>query len=285
VAPGDATATPVALPPVWAVPAGAVVVPAGWFDSGGDDLALDGLPRRRLWVDGLLAQRFQVTNAQFCAFLDDLVAQDREAEAQRHCPVLAEEDHPLFVRGADGRFRPGQGLGRVPLQPEAPVVHVRFAAAEAYAAWPALRDGVAWRLPHDQEWEKAARGVDRRAFPWGRHLDPTWCRMQASDRAGVGRVPVDSYPVDVSPYGVRGAAGNVREWCHNGYRRTGLPEDQQRVHPDPAGPDEPYRVARGGSYASSPDACRLAGRFVLPPDQSYSALGFRLVASTPATWS
>ena len=71
--------------------------------------------------------------------------------------------------------------------PEWPVVQVDWHGAAAYLAWWAERTGRPWRLPGELEWEKAARGIDGRFYPWGDFLDPSWCRMRDSAR-GRGRV-------------------------------------------------------------------------------------------------
>jgi formylglycine-generating enzyme required for sulfatase activity len=43
--------------------------------------------------------------------------------------------------------------------------------AIAYAGWLSRRTGKTWRLPTENEWEKAARGTDGRRFPWGNEFD------------------------------------------------------------------------------------------------------------------
>ena len=75
---------------------------------------------------------------------------------------------------------------------------------EIHTRWQTLR------LPWGVEWEKAARGVDGRHFPWGDFMEPLWC---ATLETGCETPqPIDSFPIDHSPYGVRGMAGNVSDW-------------------------------------------------------------------------
>src|SRR5262249_30986351 len=71
---------PVPLPRADELGADEVYVPAGWCWTGDPD-ALDGLPRRRVWIDGFVVGRFPVTNEDYLAFLNHLVAEGREEEA------------------------------------------------------------------------------------------------------------------------------------------------------------------------------------------------------------
>jgi serine/threonine-protein kinase len=157
------------------------------------------------------------------------------------------------------------------------VVLVDAEGALAYARWWRARTSRAWRLPHDLEWEKAARGADGRAFPWGDVLDPAFANMVRSHAGPPGRVAVTAFPHDRSPYGVRGLGGNVRDWCANGYRREGDVADGEAVSPAPAAADEPYRMVRGGSWTSVEAWCRSAARFAAPPGERTTSVGFRLV--------
>ncbi|MBI2920612.1 MAG: serine/threonine protein kinase, partial [Planctomycetes bacterium] len=70
-------------------------------------------------------------------------------------------------------------------------------------------------LLHEMQWEKAARGTDRRPFPFGRHLDERWCNIQRSQPDWMGPCAVEEFLSDESPYGVRGLGGNIRDACLN----------------------------------------------------------------------
>ena len=86
--------------------------------------------------------------------------------------------------------------------------------AVAYAGWLSKRDGVAYRLPTEAEWEHAARGEDDRLFPWGSFWNPDLANGNRRREEG-GPLPVDRAPngtTDVSALGVFALAGNVSEW-------------------------------------------------------------------------
>ena len=284
--PGGASPHPIHLPPAGTLGPDDCYVPAGWGWSGGDPEVFDPLPRRRLWVDSLVIARYPVTNRDYIEFLDALVADGREEEALRHAPrepaaAAGEQREPIYGRDEAGRFvlRP-DAQGDLWL-PDYPVLLVDWFDAHAYASWRAQRDGLPWRLPASLEWERAARGVDARVFPWGDTLDPTWtnCR-EGRSRSELRLEVVDSYPVDESPYGVRGLAGNLRDWCLDPYRSEGGPvDDADRVLiVDPGFGDAP-RVRRGGSWVSPAHLGRACARAMNSPDERYTFLGFRVARS------
>jgi len=257
-------------------------VPAGPFWSGGDPEA-PCLPRRRLVAHGFGIERHPVTNGEYIRFLDALVDAGREEEAVRHAPHersgSADDLGPLiYGRDEAGHFvlRP-DAHGDV-WEARAPVVMVDWDGAMAYAAWRSETTGLRWRLPTEFEWEKAARGVDGRRYPWGDHADATWMCIRVSHAESPRPEVVDAYPLDVSPYGVRGMAGNVRDWCIDRGEAAGPPLDGDRVvvPADPAS-EEGAPAYRGGDWYGLPihavAAYRAWNRSVT---RTYS-LGFRLV--------
>ena len=274
--PGENEPRPVYLPQEGEIGPDEVYVPAGWFWCGGDPEAREALPGRRLWAEAFAIGRFPVSNRQLIEYLDDLVATGREEEALRHAPreragTVGEQGALIFGRGADGRFvlRPDADGDEWDL--DWPACMVDLAGAAAWCRWLAGRTGLPWRLPGELEWEKAARGVDGRIYPWGDHLDPSWCCMRDTHEEKMLPAVVDSFPVDESPYGVRGMGGNARDWCVNVLQDDGLPPSGGRVRT----PEGPRGADRGGGWSNYAEDCRAAARLENMPIYRYYNLGFR----------
>ncbi|UQA57422.1 SUMF1/EgtB/PvdO family nonheme iron enzyme [Polyangium aurulentum] len=281
VRPGGATPYPIRLLREDELGPDDVYVPAGWFIAGGDPHAGESLSRRRVWVDGFVMRRHPVTNAEYLEFLNALVAEGRADEARRHCPRLPRgttwnNDDGVLAYLLDERS--GQYALKAPETERAlPVVSVDWYAATAYAAHLARRTGLPWRLPSEFEWEKAARGVDGRFMPWGDHVEPTWACVSGSHSDRKSVMPVHYYPTDVSPYGVRGMAGNVRDWCVERWLLDGPRVDGGVLQIEAAMADDlADRPIRGGAWISAGDLVRLSVRYAEPPTKRHGVLGFRL---------
>ena len=261
----DGTPLVVRLPREGELPADSCYVPAGWFLAGGEDDAYDPLPARRLFADGFVVARDPVTVGQYLAFLGSLrVAHgDDSAEA---CTPNGPEGHRLAI--PDG----GSGYTwHAPDELDHPVTWISWHDAMAYAAWLAARTGHPWRLLHSLEWEKAARGVDGRRYPWGERADPTFALVRQSRDGQPLTAPVDAHPQDVSPYGVRGLGGNVRELCLDGYTK----EHPEGDHVRPVAGTGTYRMMKGSCFADT-RTLPVSTRLVVDPDQVNQLRGFRL---------
>ncbi len=256
--PGDTALTPISLPRLGMLGPEDCHVPAGWFWSGGDPEAVESLPRRRLWLDGLVVRRYPVTVAEFLAAREDVAA--------------LRSVRPMGPGWEETRWVGSQEQTRLP------VVGLDLSACLALAAWIAEKTGQPWRLPNELEFEKYARGVDGRHFSWGDHLEAAWANILGSDPARAELRAVDSHPTDVSPYGVVGIVGNVRERCVNTWEPDGPLVRDGVVMPGGEPPDPGVLGAvRGGSYRATRFLCRAASRFANRPEEAWQNIGVRLV--------
>ncbi|MFT5682791.1 MAG: serine/threonine protein kinase/formylglycine-generating enzyme required for sulfatase activity [Myxococcota bacterium] len=278
--PGEAP-EPIWIPRAEDLPEGMVYVPAGTYWCGGDDRAFGlPLPLSRVWVDGFFISRHPVTNAEYIAFLDDLIDRGFAEAALACCPRErgGSVGSMVYGRTDSGHFELIPDHDGDLWDPRWPVVMVPFAAMQAYAAWRTEQTERLHRLPYELEWEKAARGSgDQREHVWGTDaFDPTWCQVAVSTGSTRSSpAPVGARPIDVSPYGVYGMAGNATDICLDHYHRDGPVILNGRWSPreEPTG----LRTVRGGQWAGHPGKARLCWRGGAEESARSALNGFRLV--------
>ncbi len=220
-----------------------VEVPAGKFIyQDGDKLSLPTL----------YIGRYPITFAQFEAFLDAPDGFGQDEWWQGLTPEYQKQDM-------------GEQYFKYANHPRETV---SWYQAVAFCRWLSARLGYEVRLPTEQEWEKAARGTDGRAFPYEGQFDAT---KGNTEETGLGQTSaVGIFPDGASPFGVLDMSGNVGNWCLNEYHNpenTGLGGDV-------------WRVLRGGSWLFNEHSARCADRYGNNPDLRYSLIGFRVCASS-----
>ncbi len=251
---------------------GYLYVPGGVAILGGDSDAIEPLVRQEVSVSDFAIARFPVTMREYCAFLDDLEAKD---------PALAEKRAPRDMSGAPafrtrrvagGKWEPdpaiieGEARRTFPAGEghdwNVPVLLVDWFDAVAYCRWRGTVEGVPVRLATEAEWEKAARGVDGRFYPWGDRFDPTFCLMRESRPFTNQPEPVGTFPTDESPYGVRDMAGCIREWVGDVFGDRSSEQLLAEPEPPPGTPrgDSPLRRVRGGGWQVDAKWARSASR-------------------------
>jgi len=234
-----------------------ILIPAGEFIMGspegvGND---DERPRHTVYLDDFLISKYEVTNKQYVEFLN---ATGKNDDGVGHTFVNMDIAR---IRYKDQIYKMVKGWD------DHPVVGLSWHGANAYAEW----DG--GRLPTEAEWEKAARGADGRKWPWGDLWEAANCNTLESGQHGT--IPVGSYPMGASVYGVHDLTGNVYEWLADWYQADYYKSSPER---NPKGPDSgAFRVLRGGSWAEPKERCRPSVRFGQPPESADSDFGFRIV--------
>jgi formylglycine-generating enzyme required for sulfatase activity len=251
-----------------------VLIPAGEFLMGSPDGEgdKDEHPQRQVSLDAFYMDKFEVTVVRYAEFFQS---------TKRSKPLYWDQEDINKHRNL-------------------PVIGVDWNDAEAYCRWAGKR------LPTEAEWEKAARGTDRRTYPWGNE-QPTsrlanfgkkstknlpfsrLAPMEGYEAKSFGKktfgekstqnayeeflAPVEGYEAGNSPYGLHHMAGNVWEWTDDWY------DDQYYKNipgNNPRGPSNgDFRVIRGGSWSTDPAYVRSASRNRNTPTARLVTIGFR----------
>jgi formylglycine-generating enzyme required for sulfatase activity len=224
-----------------------VFVPAGEFTMG-STLLPNEKPIHLVYVNDFWIDQYEVSNALY-----------QKCVAAQAClpPIEGYTDrHP------DGYFAN-------PTYHDFPAATVNWSEADQYCRWAGKR------LPTEAEWEKAARGTDARAFPWGNTFDQA--RVNSAYNLELVTVAVNRYPDGVSPYGAYNMSGNVWEWSADWYDENyyaTAPRD------NPTGPlTGKLKALRGGGYGVFDAAMRTSLRRDMDPSTRTPYIGFRCARS------
>ena len=223
------------------------LVREGAFTMGTADGYEDEGPAHEVYLNAFYIDETPLTNAQWRKFVD---------ATGSSAPACWEDE----------RFR---GEDR-------PVVGITYYEALSYARWSGRR------LPTEAEWEKAARGTDGRAYPWG-EIPSGADDVHRANLKGVGdgfatTSSVRAFPAGVSPAGCLDMSGNVWEWTADWYDRAYYATSPRN---SPRGPDTgSYRVLRGGAFHVAGRLARATMRFYGREEYAYGVTGVRM-AMTP----
>ena len=237
------------------IPPGFALVSGGPFISGGEQSG-GPIQETRTTRDVFVA-RLPVTAGEYLFFLNALRSSGRLDEARRR--QLREGDGRFLRETPDGFTLPPEREALLNT-PDHPAIGLSWFDAVAYAAWRSTRDGLAYTLLHEDEFEKAARGADGRIYPWGDAYDGTFSHSNVSLAGPARPLPVGTFATDESLYGIRDLAGGACTWLLNA----------------PEAPMREYFCFRGGAFSSTHSSARCAYRQARPPGVVFRHNGMRL---------
>ena len=240
-------------------------IPTGEFQMGSKENR-DATPIHTVYLDEFYIDPYEVTNAQFKAFIDANPEWSKEN-------IPSKYHNGNYLKLWDGNDYPDGKANH-------PVVYVSWYAAMAYAKWKSKR------LPTEAEWEKAARGgVAGKRYVWGISRDPGKANYGYYGRH---TSPVGSYLPN--GYGLYDMGGNVWEHCLDQFDKN-FYRNSPKKNPIAGVPDievlmenftsvQTEHVSRGGSWAT-PGPAHAASRGSDAPTNTNGWLGFRCARSAP----
>jgi len=247
----------------WTDLASFIDIPAGEFKMGTDRRQTDvqNTPEHVVTTAAYKISRYPVTNAQYAKF-------------------VAETGHRAPQHWDGGKTLPSQLLH--------PVTMVSWFDGRDYC------QHQGGDVPTEAQWEKAARGVDGRRWPWGDMM--TTENLNTYYNVG-STTDVTRFKDGASVYGVMDMAGNVSEWTRDEFlpysgsdapneifeAKMGVattPLDRALKVVELVAVEAKYRVMRGGSWKSDPFSTATYHRNYSFPQYASDFYGFRCVVET-----
>lgn len=214
-----------------------VYIPAGEFTMGANTKFI-GYKAHKVYLDAYWIDQTDITNSMYAI-----------------CMKAGNCKRPAYLNNYFNN----------PKYADYPVVYVNWYAAQAFCAW----EG--GNLPTEAQWEKAARGLDGRPYPWGTAAPDISLLNYNGDHADI--VSAYDYLIGLSPYGLLQMSGNVRQWVSDWYQRNYYSISPYK---NPQGPDSgQYKSLRGGAFDDNAQEVETFYRAYHLPTSAGQDRGFR----------
>ncbi|MBN1294659.1 MAG: SUMF1/EgtB/PvdO family nonheme iron enzyme, partial [Candidatus Latescibacteria bacterium] len=265
----NVTATPSGLPEG----INFVSIHGGSFSMGSKNGGSDEQPVHTVNLDDFDMSEKEITNAQFCEYLNAAIAAGDIKIASNSMVVgltgdyaseeylnLAMDDdvfNKCWIRYGGGSFTVEPG------KENWPVVAITWYGAKSFCQYFGLE------LPTEAEWEYAAKGgMD---YEYG--TDDGTIKLSNANFVNENQHPIDVGNYAPNPYGLYDMSGNVWEFCNDWYGPY-----QKDDATNPTGPTAgTMRVKRGGGWVNEAELCRSALRSSYNPGYNGPHVGFRVV--------
>ena len=241
-----------------------VFVPEGDFWMGATEAdpyaSLDEFPQHRVFLDSYWIDRYEVTASKYSTFLNAAGNQSEGGSVWMQVGAIYS-----VIEQSNGVWQPIAGFDNYP------VTGLSWFGAKAYCDW------VGRRLPTEAEWEKAARGLDNRMYPWGDTFDSANGNFEGGSDGYSRSAPVGTFLSGVSPFGAFDMAGNVSEWVMDWF---GDDYYANSPHENPLGPATgENRVLKSGPWTGTLRSVRISERGRSGPGTPGGESGVRCAVS------
>ena len=221
---------------------------------GGEFLMGEGQEQHELFLTDYQLGKYPLTNAEYERFIEAGGYQDKSLWTDAGWQEINQKkNQPSYWH--DARFN----------KPNQPTIGLSWYECVAYCRWLSTETGQFYRLPTEAEWEKGARGVDGRMYPWGNEFEALRLNAREGDQKVCATTPVGIYPTGVSPFGLFDCAGNVWEWCATRWKKAFPYNADQDEWQANYLEGKNLRALRSGSWNYKADVARCGHRFKFQP--------------------
>jgi formylglycine-generating enzyme required for sulfatase activity len=235
-------------------------IQGGNFQMGSTSGDEDEQPIHSVSLDSYALSKYEVSNAEFCVFLNE---KGNQTEGDRAWIKLdgnnGNEKCRIYKSGSTYKVESGYERH--------PVIYVSWYAARAYCAWLSEKTGQEWRLPTEAEWEYASRAGENHKYAGSSNIDEVAWYTKTTKDSGTKAVGTKK----ANAFGLYDMSGNVWEWCSDLY---GEYKNGEQSNPQGATSGF-FRVIRGGDWNGSAYDCRVAYRSSFNASNRDNSIGFR----------